>query len=655
MTHSRPDQALRTRRLRLVAGGIGLLAAGGIVSAVLANKGGGGGGGGFKLPTTKADFFMPGTQPSADEYELHPVITSQNCTFCHSDYSITVAPFDTWVVSLMGQSARDPVWHAALTIANQDANVGGETCIRCHAPGAWLGGRSETGTLDDFVPDDYDGVTCNACHRLVDPTGETPAVGYPEGDPDPDTEILSRLAKQGLLPTGAGNARYVIDPKDSRRGPFDDIPMNLHGTSMTGEMVPLITSPWHAKSEFCGTCHDVSNPVYVLNKKKGTYQLGALDAPHPTQDPRDMYPEQRTYSEWTQSEFATTGVYFPDRRFGGNHPTGIMKSCQDCHMPDQYGGGCVFADFGEPWFNRPDVPQHSFAGANTWVIDAIRTALGDEAEVIGLTADRVNEAKARNIQMLRDASDMELTQDGGTLRVRVVNQSGHKLPTGYPEGRRMWLNVKFLGASGNLVQEIGGYDYDTASLDLAGTKVWEMRAGISPDVAKIVGREPGESFHLALNNVKLFDNRIPPRGFTNAGFTAVQAAPVGATYADGQHWDDSTFAVPSGAARAVATLYYQVTTREYIEFLRDENQTDDKGQIAYDLWAQHGKSAPVDMDVAEIAISSGVPGDLNGDGQVNAADLAILLGQWGGPGTADFDGNGTVAAADLAFLLASWT
>jgi hypothetical protein len=219
----------------------------------------------------------------------------------------------------------------------------------------------------------------------------------------------------------------------------------------------------------------------------------------------------------------------------------------------------------------------------------------------------------------------------------------------------MWLNVKFLGASGNLVQEIGGYDYDTASLDLAGTKVWEMRAGISPDVAKIVGREPGESFHLALNNVKLFDNRIPPRGFTNAGFTAVQAAPVGATYADGQHWDDSTFAVPSGAARAVATLYYQVTTREYIEFLRDENQTDDKGQIAYDLWAQHGKSAPVDMDVAEIAISSGVPGDLNGDGQVNAADLAILLGQWGGPGTADFDGNGTVAAADLAFLLASWT
>jgi hypothetical protein len=522
MSDSRPDQAVRTRRLRIVAGGIGLLAAGAIVSAVLANKGGGGGGG-FQLPTTKADFFMPGTQPSSDPYELHPVISSQNCTFCHSDYSITVAPFDTWVVSLMGQSARDPVWHAALTIANQDANVGGETCIRCHAPAAWLGGRSESGTLADFEVDDFDGVNCNACHRQVDPTGKTPAQGYPGDDPDPDTEILSNLAKQGLLPVGAGNARYVVDPIDSRRGPFDDIPMNLHGTSTTGEFVPLVTSPWHSKSEFCGTCHDVSNPIYVLNKKKGTYQLGALNTPHPTQDPRDMYPEQRTYSEWTQSEFATTGVYFPDRRFGGNHPTGVMKSCQDCHMPDQFGGGCVFAEYGDPWFERPNVPQHSFAGANTWVIDAIRTALGDEAEVIGLTEDRVNEAKARNIQMLRDASDMELTQDGSSLRVRVVNQSGHKLPTGYPEGRRMWLNVKFLDGNGNTVQEIGRYDFDTATLDKAGAKIWEMRAGISPEVAKIVGRKPGESFHLALNNVKLFDNRIPPRGFTNQGFAAVQA------------------------------------------------------------------------------------------------------------------------------------
>jgi hypothetical protein len=47
--------------------------------------------------------------------------------------------------------------------------------------------------------------------------------------------------------------------------------------------------------------------------------------------------------------------------------------------------------------------------------------------------------------------------------------------------------------------------------------------------------------------------------------------------------------------------------------------------------------------------------DLNGDGVVNAADLAILLSQWGGPGSADFNGDGEVNASDLAVLLAAWS
>lgn len=49
------------------------------------------------------------------------------------------------------------------------------------------------------------------------------------------------------------------------------------------------------------------------------------------------------------------------------------------------------------------------------------------------------------------------------------------------------------------------------------------------------------------------------------------------------------------------------------------------------------------------------PLDLNNDGTVSAADLAILLGQWGAPGTADFNNSGTVDAADLASLLGGWT
>lgn len=50
----------------------------------------------------------------------------------------------------------------------------------------------------------------------------------------------------------------------------------------------------------------------------------------------------------------------------------------------------------------------------------------------------------------------------------------------------------------------------------------------------------------------------------------------------------------------------------------------------------------------------GVFGDLDGNGSVDAADLAILLGSWGGTGPADLDNSGTVDAADLAQLLGAW-
>ncbi len=48
-------------------------------------------------------------------------------------------------------------------------------------------------------------------------------------------------------------------------------------------------------------------------------------------------------------------------------------------------------------------------------------------------------------------------------------------------------------------------------------------------------------------------------------------------------------------------------------------------------------------------------GDLDGDGDVDAADLAILLGAWGQPGVADLNCDGTTDALDLAILLGAWT
>jgi hypothetical protein len=280
--------------------------------------------------------------------------------------------------------------------------------------------------------------------------------------------------------------------------------------------------------------------------------------------------------------------------------------------------------------------------------------MGDDAEFYGLTPDRVDASVARNVQMLRDASDMELTQEGSSLKVRITNQSGHKLPTGFPEGRRAWLNVKFFDSTGGLLSEFGAYDATTATLTTEGTKVYRAHHAISDAVAAATHLPVGAENHLALSNVIVLDNRIPPRGFTNAAFAGAGAAPVGYSYADGQYWDDSFFSVPSGAVSATVTFYFQTSTREYMEHLRD-TALDGSGLTVYNLWVQHGKSAPVSMDSATIQLSPSNPADLDGNGLVNGADLAILLSNWNGSGFGDLNGDGVVNGADLAGLLGHWT
>ena len=47
--------------------------------------------------------------------------------------------------------------------------------------------------------------------------------------------------------------------------------------------------------------------------------------------------------------------------------------------------------------------------------------------------------------------------------------------------------------------------------------------------------------------------------------------------------------------------------------------------------------------------------DIDGDGAVNAADLAAVLGNWGGTGATDLDQDGSTGASDLAIVLAAWT
>lgn len=161
--------------------------------------------------------------------------------------------------------------------------------------------------------------------------------------------------------------------------------------------------------------------------------------------------------------------------------------------------------------------------------------------------------------------------------MRVINETGHKLPTGYPEGRRIWLNVRAYDAGGRLVFESGAYDPLTGVLQQdPQLKVYEAKLGIDD------GATVTESFHFIRNNTVLKDNRIPPRGYTVAAYDQPGLRPVGAVYVDGQHWDETLYALPDEAASVVAVLYYQTASKEYIDFLRTRGGAD--GAVLGQMW-----------------------------------------------------------------------
>ena len=67
----------------------------------------------------------------------------------------------------------------------------------------------------------------------------------------------------------------------------------------------------------------------------------------------------------------------------------------------------------------------------------------------------------------------------------------------------------------------------------------------------------------------------------------------------------------------------------------------------------HQLSLTIEVEVG----ASSDPADINGDGDVNGADLGILLASWGPcppPCPADINGDGVVNGADLGLLLAAW-
>ena len=155
----------------------------------------------------------------------------------------------------------------------------------------------------------------------------------------------------------------------------------------------------------------------------------------------------------------------------------------------------------------------------------------------------------------------------------------------------MWVNIQ-LYAGPTLLHEIN--PYDTTDDTLRGLPQRPSGPLLGPNEtyvdelvyeARLSSSLTGETHtqHFLLGTERTKDNRIPPQGFRIAEAAARMAEPVwagsvatdyfsAAEYAGG--YDDVELVVPSiigsGVDRAEIRLYYQTTSREYIEFLRDE-------------------------------------------------------------------------------------
>jgi hypothetical protein len=528
------------------------------------------------IGASATDFTPHGTQPGL-LFSLEP---SDSCGGCHGGFvgnDPGFRPHSTWSGSMMANATRDPLFWAAVDIANKDVPGAGDFCLRCHTSQAWYGGRvvkpgfgppndpvkGANGCLLEGSPDatdfsnDYSGIACHFCHRLVPtgPLGEATMIGNANAWLD-DTECNGN---QGA---------------PCRRGPY----------TYSGGFSPphqWAQSVFHTESTLCGSCHDVSTPDTDGGPLK-TLKLGdGTDTLIP-------FPIERTYSEWKQSTY--------------NGPGG--QTCQGCHMPDSVDPTATACAGGPS--RTGNLPVHTFVGGNTWVPAIIKGEFSDTTSIPG-SAGGVGRQDAfdRTVQSARDllmtAADVDVAvlsytaATGGasgslSARVTVTNNSGHKLPSGYAEGRRMWLNVQVRDFNGALVFESGAYDPGSATLAsdpqvrvyevLQG--IWNRNGTLACDVADGLGRK---IFHFVLNDCVAKDSRIPPLGFTPATMAdpnGYELRPVAATYPETSpgsgvlvNYDEVDYAavIPAatpGPLTVSARLYYQTSSRDYLEFLRDQ-------------------------------------------------------------------------------------
>lgn len=604
---------------------------------------------------------QPGTQPQ----EVSNLESPDKCDNCHGGYNTSTEPAHNWRGSMMANAGRDPIFWATLAIAEQDFDGAGDLCIRCHSTAGWLGGRSTPTDGSGLTAGDSDGVECDYCHKMTNPDN-------------------SETNLQGVM-----NAPFIANDDANQEGYYGSGMASIWaGSDKLGPYGnaearhKFLQSQFIRSVDFCGTCHDVSNPAvgnlahnFGAQITAGVVADGSLAEPVSTKAAFNNPPYkygvvERTFSEYKSGLISQTLVdeypNLPQDLQGGaleaiyndatengtksaNYEDGDPRyySCQSCHMRPVLGQGC---NKNPPY--RSDLPLHDMTGGNYWMPDAIqyldtqgKLRLGGGLSDVQVNA--INDAKLRAQQQLNLAASLSAT--GNTLK--IVNHTGHKLISGYPEGRRMWLNIKWYDAAGNSLREDGAYGAITADIDGiptqvdtilnlndSNTKIYEahygmdqewaaqlVNLGYSPDMILSFNRDTGaivhtlgelansptgtefETFHFVLNNVVHKDNRIPPYGMSYDTARTRNAIPVPASQYGNpgsggayNYWDEFSLNPPAGAESATIDLLYQPTSWEYIQFLALANNGQNtflanEGEFMQEAWLNTGMAAPYVM------------------------------------------------------------
>ncbi len=725
---------------------------------------------------------MPGTQP-AQGVTLEASNRCLNCHAGYVEGS-EIEPGDGWKGSMMAHASRDPIFWACLTVAAQDSiwalgNANAvDLCERCHFPSGWLAGRSDPPNASAMTGDDFDGVGCDLCHRMYDPFFETTYNGTREGNDwagywDEATTFSANMATDTYLADRGESAailmfngiddfytksfvplygtynknasgQYFVAADGAKRASFAD-----HTARHA-----VFYSRYHKSKYFCATCHDVSNPALANLGLSGlSDQSGGEHLISEQYSAFRYFHVERTFSEFMLSTYAQQGGAPTNPEFaaasgGINH----VAKCQDCHMFDVTGAGCDKKDAPirpteSTEHPNSGLPMHDMTGGNAWishilasldpsgpVYDPVNVQILDRP-VSEITLDlNAGETPKNNGALLKAGSDRakdqlrlaanikNLSYDpvNGNLTFRIQNNTAHKLISGFPEGRRMFISIEAY-SNGTSVYIANPYDesvgtlkgldhhYSPSSPALAGNEHYidELIYEVHPK-SDLTGEE--ETFHFVLATGRYKDNRIPPKGFDISSADLRLSTPVWHGVIDPNYftpeeytggYDQVNLQLPPGCEYVNVELYYQGTSREYVEFLRDEiNGTADTlssptpsqepeayivqsdpffaqlrpwGNIIWDLWYHnHGLDGsganvagivPFEMTSASWGTEPQQPAaDIVEPWGVDYIDFAHFSAWWRHSDCAanndcdgtDLDGSGTVDLADLVDIGDKW-